>query len=107
VWSTDDKWYDAIIIDLAASGLFHVRYDDGIERSNITERQIRARGAKITGGNHDHQASCSTPGLTRRCDGICVSLQNDDNNCGAWGTRCTSGKHFDGHRSCRDAAGNL
>jgi Lamin-B receptor of TUDOR domain len=111
VWPTDGHWYNAVIVGIAASGLFHVRYDDGIERSDITEKQIRKRGTASGGGGGGGggggQASCPGPGLTRRCGGTCVNLQTDDNNCGACGARCTGGKHCDGHMSCRDAAGNL
>jgi len=110
VWPTDGKWYNAVILDIADSGLFHVRYDDdGIERSDITAKQIRARGARASsgGGGGAAPASCPGPGLTRRCDGVCVNIQTDDNNCGSCGTRCASGKHCDGHMFCRDANGNL
>jgi len=111
VWPTDGKWYDAVIVAVAPNGLFHVRYDDGVERKDITEKQIRGRSSGARGGGGGgggaSQASCPGPGLTRRCGGVCVNLQTDDNNCGACGTRCQNGKHCDGHMFCRDAAGNL
>jgi hypothetical protein len=43
----------------------------------------------------------------RICNGVCVHLATDDNNCGSCGTRCPAGKHCDGHLFCRDAEGNL
>jgi len=69
--------------------------------------------AKATGGGgggtkpSSADAPCPGPGITRRCSGVCVNLQTDDNNCGDCGHKCPSGKHCDGHLFCRDAEGNL
>jgi hypothetical protein len=113
VWPTDGKWYNARILEIYDTGLYHVRYDDdGIERKDIQADQIRARKARAStggggGGGGASPASCPGPGLTRRCGGTCVNIQTDDNNCGSCGNRCSAGKHCDGHMFCRDASGNL
>jgi hypothetical protein len=44
---------------------------------------------------------------TTACHGKCVDYHYDDNNCGGCDSKCSDGKHCDGHLSCRDAAGNL
>jgi hypothetical protein len=59
------------------------------------------------GGGGGANAPCPGPGLTRRCNGVCVNIQTDDHNCGACGSACSGGKHCDGHMSCRDSEGNL
>ncbi len=59
------------------------------------------------GGGGGADAPCPGPGLTRRCNGKCVNIQTDDNNCGSCGTVCSGGKHCDGHMFCRDSEGNL
>lgn len=59
------------------------------------------------GGGSAADAPCPGPGITRRCNGVCVNLQTDDNNCGSCGTVCSGGKHCDGHLFCRDSEGNL
>lgn len=64
-------------------------------------------GGGKTGGGAAADAPCPGPGITRRCNGVCVNLQTDDRNCGSCGTVCPSGKHCDGHLFCRDAEGNL
>lgn len=66
-----------------------------------------ARATGGGGGGTAADAPCPGPGITRRCNGVCVNLQTDDNNCGSCGTKCPSGKHCDGHLFCRDAEGNL
>lgn len=52
-------------------------------------------------------APCPGPGITRRCGGRCVNIQEDSNNCGGCGVVCRDGFHCDGHLFCRDADGNL
>jgi hypothetical protein len=59
------------------------------------------------GGGVAADAPCPGPGITRRCGGVCVNIQEDDHNCGGCGTVCSGGKHCDGHLFCRDSEGNL
>ena len=89
MWPTDGKWYNAQILEIDDTGLYHVYYDDdGIERKDIHADQIRARKARAsTGGGGGagggaSRASCPGAGLTRRCGGTCVNMQTDDNKCG-------------------------
>lgn len=66
-----------------------------------------AKPKSTGGGGVAADAPCPGPGITRRCSGVCVNLQDDDRNCGSCGNVCSGGKHCDGHLFCRDAAGNL
>jgi Stigma-specific protein, Stig1 len=88
---------------------YNIKYDDG-DASNHFHAD-RVRGRHSGGGGAATQSSgnapCPGPGLTRRCSGVCVNIQEDNNNCGSCGNRCQSGKHCDGHMSCRDANGDL
>lgn len=112
-WS-DGRWYNGKISAVNIDGTWNIAYDDGDVSNHFKAERIRARnsGGSSAGGHSGGTASnanapCPGPGLTRRCGGVCVNIQEDDNNCGSCGTRCTGGKHCDGHMFCRDAAGNL
>ncbi len=113
---TNGKWYPGKIAKVNTDGTFDVAYNDGdyskaLPASKVKARKVTAGGGGGGGGGRSSAASsnapCPGPGLTRRCGGRCVNIQQDDNNCGGCGNRCSGGKHCDGHMSCRDADGNL
>ncbi len=124
VWAVGDKisgqwtngqWYPGRISVVNQNGTFDVKYDDGDVSKSLPATKVRARKAGGGGGGGGgggagraaSDAPCPGPGITRRCNGVCVNLQEDDNNCGGCGNRCSDGKHCDGHLFCRDASGNL
>jgi Stigma-specific protein, Stig1 len=53
------------------------------------------------------ETQCPGAGINRLCNGVCVNIQTDSNNCGGCGVVCPNGKTCDGHMFCRDAEGNL
>jgi hypothetical protein len=109
-WS-DGRWYNGRISAVNDDQTFNIKYDDGDVSNHFKADRIRARRASTGGGggtsSNTSNAPCPGPGLTRRCSGVCVNIQEDNNNCGSCGNRCPSGKHCDGHMFCRDASGNL
>ena len=110
-WS-DGRWYNGRISAVNDDGSYNIKYDYGDVSNHFGKERVRGRGAAPAGGQSHasggaSNAPCPGPGLTRRCGGVCVNIQEDDNNCGSCGTRCSGGKHCDGHMFCRDASGNL
>jgi hypothetical protein len=113
------KWYPGKIVGIK-NGKYDVNYDDGDKSRGLSPTRVRkpgasttttsGGGAKSSGGgakSSGGDAPCPGPGITRRCNGKCVNIQDDDNHCGGCNNRCPSGKHCDGHLFCRDADGNL
>jgi hypothetical protein len=92
-------------------GTYDIAFGDG-EIKAIPPAQVRGlrqpKSSRHTASpSNASNAPCPGPGLTRRCGGVCVNIQEDNNNCGSCGNRCRAGYHCDGHMSCRDASGNL
>ncbi len=114
---TNGRWYPGKIFAITDAGTYDVNYDDGDKSKGLPRKKIRKKGEVAAasasgggGGGHSTASSdapCPGPGLTRRCGGRCVNIQEDNNNCGSCGNRCSDGKHCDGHLFCRDADGNL
>ena len=111
---TNGKWYPGKIVAISASGLYDINYDDGDRSRGLPGAKVRPMGGraiKIGGSTarrpSNADAPCPGPGLTRRCNGVCVNIQENNNHCGGCNNRCPSGKACDGHMSCRDAEGNL
>ena len=113
---TNGSWYPGKISAVNADGTYNVNFDDGDKSKNLplakVKRRVKSTGGGGGGGGSTTKstasdAPCPGPGLTRRCNGRCVNIQEDSNNCGSCGNVCSGGKRCDGHMSCRDAEGNL
>jgi hypothetical protein len=110
---TNGSWYPGKISAVNADGTYDIAYDDGDRSKSLPASKVRkakagsSSGTKSSSSSSASDAPCPGPGITRRCSGRCVNLQEDDNNCGSCGNVCPSGKHCDGHLFCRDAEGNL
>jgi hypothetical protein len=108
---TDGRWYPGKIAAVRPDGTYDINYNDGDKSRALPGTKVRRPGSHPAATTQGHQsggdAPCPGPGLTRRCNGRCVNIQDDNNNCGSCGNSCPSGKTCDGHMFCRDAAGNL
>ena len=108
---TNGSWYPGKIAQIHPDGTIDVDYDDGDKSRNLPPSKVRKKKASSGGGKSSSGSSsdapCPGPGLTRRCNGKCVNIQEDNNHCGGCNNRCPDGKHCDGHMFCRDAEGNL
>jgi len=109
---TNGSWYPGKISAVNADGTYNINYDDGDKSKSLplakVKRRVKSTGGGGGGGTSTaSDAPCPGPGMTRRCGGRCVNIQEDNNNCGSCGTVCSGGKRCDGHMFCRDADGNL
>ncbi|HEY1816252.1 MAG TPA: hypothetical protein VGG74_28085 [Kofleriaceae bacterium] len=100
----------------APSYTYDIALDDSGETKTFPAAQVRGlrkpksaahASAASSGGGGGGPAPCTGPAYMRRCGGTCVDTQQDNNNCGACGSRCASNKHCDGHGFCREANGDL
>lgn len=113
VWGqwTDGKWYPGKLSAINKDGTFKVKYDDGdtspaLALAQIGWRQAEAPSAASSSGSSQETGNCPGPGFTRRCNGVCTKIQDDNNNCGGCGETCRDGYHCDG-LFCRDADGHV
>jgi len=113
---TNGSWYPGKIVAISADGKYDVNYDDGDKSRALPAAKVRKKtvtAAKPGGGGgkssskSSSDAPCPGPGITRRCNGVCVNIQENSNHCGGCNNKCPSGKTCDGHLFCRDADGNL
>jgi hypothetical protein len=108
---TNGSWYPGKIVAIN-DGKYDVNYDDGDKSRGLPAAKVKKRSSSSSssGGKSSTSTSdapCPGPGITRRCNGRCVNIQEDNNHCGGCNNRCPDGKHCDGHLFCRDADGNL
>lgn len=115
VWGqwTDGKWYPGKLAAMNKDGTFKVAYDDGDASPALTPAQIGWRqpeaassSSSSSSGTKQETGNCPGPGFTRRCNGVCTKIQDDNNNCGGCGETCRDGYHCDG-LFCRDADGHV
>lgn len=108
VWGkwTDGAWYAGKIAALNKDGTFKVDYVDGDSSPALTTAQIGWRQVASSGGGTATTGNCPGPGFTRRCNGVCTKIQDDNNNCGGCGETCREGYHCDG-LFCRDSEGHV
>lgn len=109
IWGlwTDGSWYAGKITALNKDGTFKVAYDDGDGSPALTRAQIGHRDAAPSSGNTaSSEGNCPGPGHTRRCNGVCTTISDNNDNCGGCGDACKPGYTCQG-LFCRDASGNL
>ncbi len=111
---TNGRWYPGKIVAITDAGTYDINYNDGDKSKGLPKSKVRRPGAaKAAGGGgqkstaSSNDGPCPGPGITRRCNGTCVNIQENNNHCGSCNNRCPSGKRCDGHMFCRDAEGNL
>jgi hypothetical protein len=111
---TNGKWYPGKIVKIHDDGRIDVDYDDGDKSKKLPPSKVRKKekrssssSGRSSSSSGDSDAPCPGPGITRRCNGKCVNIQEDNNHCGGCNNRCPDGKTCDGHMFCRDAEGNL
>lgn len=114
MWEGNNEWYPGRIGKINDDGTYRVNYSDGDVSPKVPAKRMKPRKAGAGGGGgggggttSSADAPCPGPGITRRCGGRCVNIQEDSNNCGGCGVVCRDGFHCDGHLFCRDADGNL
>jgi hypothetical protein len=88
---------------------------DGGDTKTFTAAQVRglrkpksaahSNASSSSGGGGS--APCTGPAYIMRCGGVCIDTQQDNNNCGRCGNRCSNNKHCDGHGFCREPNGDL
>jgi len=109
---TNGSWYPGKIVAIN-DGKYDINYDDGDKSRGLPAAKVRKKTSSSSGkvagksSSTSNDAPCPGPGITRRCNGKCVNIQEDNNHCGGCNNRCPSGKSCDGHLFCRDADGNL
>jgi hypothetical protein len=109
----DGQWKPGKVVSHDPDGHYQISIGGGPPQS-LDGTKIRGlrkpksvAHASSSSSSSSANAPCPGPGLTRRCSGVCVNIQEDSNNCGSCGNRCRDGYRCDGHMSCRDASGNL
>ena len=105
LWS-EGSWYAGKITAINKDGTFKVAYDDGDNSPALTKAQIGYRQPSASSGGTASEGGCPGPGHTRRCNGVCTTISDNNDNCGGCGDACKPGYTCQG-LFCRDAAGNL
>lgn len=115
VWGkfTDSLWYPAKVTGVNKDGTVKVVYSADNAADTLPRGKLRSRdpattpkAAPASTSAPESGGNCAGPGMPRRCNGVCTTIQDNDNNCGACGNQCKSGYHCQ-NLFCRDAAGNL
>ncbi|HEV7555663.1 MAG TPA: hypothetical protein VGO00_09430, partial [Kofleriaceae bacterium] len=113
-WPANGRWYPGKISAVRGDGTFDIHYDDGDRSNALAASSVRKQTASTSTSGSTSSSSrpagdapCPGPGITRRCNGVCVNIQENNNHCGGCNHQCPSGKTCDGHLFCRDAQGNL
>jgi len=106
LWS-EGSWYAGKITAINKDGTFKVAYDDGDASPALTKAQIGYRAVSASSGSSaSSEGNCPGPGHTRRCNGVCTTISDNNDNCGGCGDACKPGYSCQG-LFCRDASGNL